>query len=224
VPSIFTSYGPIGTENIEFPLKLLNRLQGDLRHSAFAAHSNALPHTQADEPNCVAKLVFDHYGLDVHGALAPELAPSLFGWSSKPGVDHRVYIMEYLPEPSIKSKGWTRLDNLPMGLVIASGVLDEISDILKKIIERLRALNFVHGDLRPNNLMIKMANCYVIEKPVSIQVIDFEWADTLGRAYYPANLNENGGYPGKAGAQIDRFMVEKWVKEQLEFWHSPERK
>jgi hypothetical protein len=76
--------------------------------------------------------------------------------------------------------------------------------------------------------MIKMANCYVIEKPVSIKVIDFEWADTLGRAYYPQDRNENAGYPGEAGAQIglddDTFMVEKWAKEQLEVWNFPERK
>lgn len=216
MPSIFTTYGEVETEIPKLPLKLLHRLKDDARYSVFTAHSPDLPHTQENEPNCVAKLVFDHYGPEVHQALAPEFAPKLFGRSSKPGLNYCVYIMEYL-EPCVGADGWISFLNLPRAVATVARVEDQIITILEKIVKRLQNLKLVHGDLRPNNLMIKMSAPYIVANPVAIKVVDFEWADRSGVARYPENRNECAGYPGEAGGLIeqahDGFMIEKFLKE-----------
>jgi hypothetical protein len=198
VPSIFTTYGEVETEIPKLPLKLLHRLKDDACYSVFTAHSPDLPHTQENEPNCVAKLVFDHYGPEVHQALAPEFAPKLFGRSSKPGLNYRVYIMEYL-EPCVGADGWISLLGLGEGWPLLQDLKIKLSLSSKKLSNGCKNLKLVHGDLRPNNLMIKMSAPYIVANPVAIKVVDFEWADRSGVARYPENRNGCAGYPGEAG-------------------------
>jgi serine/threonine protein kinase len=196
-------------------------LLGDLRHFVFKAHAHGIPQNFAqkpDEPNCVAKLVTDHYGSEVHQALAPNFAPTFFGCSSKPSFKYSIYLMEYLQPPSHQSEGWKPLSELSREFVSSTGVEKKIFSVLREIVRRLQELNSVHGDLRPNNLMIKMRNLYAIADPVVIKVVDFEWADRVGQARYPVDRNEELGYPGEAGALIgpddDSVMVDQWVQEQ----------
>ena len=220
MPSIFTTYAPVAAPNSELTLTLLTPLLDDLSHFVFNAHAQGIPGSLAleDEPNCVAKLVAEQYGSEVHQALAPNFAPTFFGCSSKPGLNYSVYLMEYLPPPSHQCEGWMPLSNLRTGFASSGGVENKIFDVLRQIVGWLREHNYVHGDLRSNNLMIKMRNLYSIEDPVVIKVVDFEWAGRVGLARYPEDRNEEVGYPGEAGAPIgpddDREMVEQWVQKQ----------
>jgi hypothetical protein len=84
-----------------------------------------------------------------------------------------------------------------------------------KIVTLLQSLHLVHGDLRPNNLMIKVhEGGEALVQPIMVNAIDMEWAGTVGEAYYPADRNETVGYPGDAagpiGANDDQHMVQCW--------------
>ena len=139
--------------------------------------------------NCVAKLAYGQYGWEAHQSLAPEL-PKLFG-RSKSDANVVVYVMEYLPRPKHDRPGWIMLFDLADNLAAAR--LEEISQLLQAILTRLKNSGFVHGDLRPNNLMIKMAGDQIAE-PLDIKVVDFEWAGRLNEALmsrrplYPRNF------------------------------------
>ena len=49
-----------------------------------------------------------------------------------------------------------------------------------RVLDVLKEQNYVHGDLRLPNLIVK-------EK--CIKVLDFDWAGVEGDVYYPVNLN-----------------------------------
>ena len=168
----------------------------------------------------MAKLVYHHYGMAVHQALGnPEalnlLAPQLFGWSRKPGINASVYVMEYLYPPGYETEGWCTLAEVNQDKV--AKIRHLIYPVLQEIVNRLVNLGFVHGDLRPNNLMIRMKDRTNIAEPVEIKVVDFEWADKVGIARYPHNRNEDIGFPGKAGDLIgpkdDQYMIDKWKED-----------
>ena len=231
MPSIFTTFELYDHPGHEYGLRLLNPLTSDVLCSVFAAYGYKTGVTLSGSPlelNCAAKLVYRRYGVVVHQALETRspyqasqqnyqletFAPKLYGWSNKPGIDTRFYIMDYLCPPSWNSEGWLTLTAL--GLDRAAMNLAPICRVLREIVDCLIELKFVHGDLRPNNLMIKMKNSMVIVEPVQIKVVGFNWAGEVGSARYPYNLNEDLGYPGKAGELIewdhDLFMIEKWQK------------
>jgi serine/threonine protein kinase len=225
VPSIFTTFEVFGS-GVQYGLCLLCPLADDVRYSVFGAfvyNPNATSPMVPSHVNAVAKLVYRHYGTAVHQALyqpegsdpgAPTYTPILYGCSSKPGINAYVYIMEYLGPPSFSVPGWLTLAEANQDMV--AGELESIYPVLEKIVNHLSRLNFVHGDLRPNNIMIKMRNRSHLAVPVEIKVVDFEWADKVGIARYPHNRNEEIGYPGKAGDVIgkndDRDMINKWRK------------
>jgi thiamine kinase-like enzyme len=53
------------------------------------------------------------------------------------------------------------------------------------LLKHLQSLELVHGDLRPNNIMIKVKAGFEVAVPVVIKVIDFEWADVADKGRYP---------------------------------------
>ena len=180
-------------------------------------YTGVIPPSGPLAANCVAKLVYSHYGLVVHQALqAVHQAPELYGWSHKPGIQACVYIMDFLHPPSFVLPGWYTLADLCIKAMVATKV-DVIYPVLKNIVSHLSNLGLVHGDLRPNNLMIKMEDCAFIVEPVEIKVVDFEWAGNVNIACYPHNRNEKIGYPGKPGGPIGRdddlYMINKWRKD-----------
>ena len=192
-------------------------MEDDSRPSVFLVYaediqlSEGVPTDAMSSGNCVGKLAFGHYGSEVHQALAPELAPRLFGVSSKPEIGASLYIMEYLTPLTCDWEGWVTLSNLdPIFIGIEH---KDICSALDVIVERLRSLKFVHGDLRPNNLMIKMTSFFQVAKPVVIKVIDFEWANVNNKGRYPLLRNSNINYPGTPGGLIeanhDADMVSK---------------
>lgn len=165
----------------------------------------------------MAKLAFRPYGYVVHHALqAEQFAPELHGHSQKPEIGADAIVMEYLSPPTPDKSGWVTLYDLTIShyqMVFEKRV--EIHGRLRKIVSILKSLDLVHGDFRPNNLMIKVVaggNAFV--EPITVNAIDMEWAGKVGEAYYPGDRNGAVGYPGHAGGCIgaddDACMVQSW--------------
>jgi len=72
--------------------------------------------------------------------------------------------------------------------------------------------NYVHGDLRSNNIMIRTD---VMDKSVDLRVIDFDWVGEARQVRYPAERNREIWWPGEAGGPIeqdhDLKMVYSWM-------------
>ena len=155
------------------------------------------------------KLVSGHYSQQVHEHLAAKgLAPKLYGYAKVDGAP-TAYIMEYL-DPS----EW---ETLHMFMTKSSTVLShtELRKALEGIVDALRSKNYVHGDLRPNNIMIRKN---LSKQPLDLMVIDYDWAGKASEVYYPAERNpEIKGikWPGKAGGKIenghDWKLISSWL-------------
>ena len=109
--------------------------------------------------------------------------------------------MEYLAPPAYNTEGWVTLSSLTAPWI--GSKLEKICSALDTFVKHLQSLELVHGDLRPNNIMIKVQTGYEIAVPVVIKVIDFEWADAVGKGRYPLHLNTKVDYPGTPGGLIE---------------------
>ncbi|PCH42132.1 hypothetical protein WOLCODRAFT_25150 [Wolfiporia cocos MD-104 SS10] len=157
----------------------------------------------------VVKLV-KNYGSEVHRFLAGHnLAPILYGSVAAVGAP-TAYVM------SLLGKEWITLfeyrSRLPSD---ASTFTNAITAGLNKVLEVLESNDYVHGDLRDNNIMILVD---AERRPVldagqaQLRVIDFDWA---GEVRYPARRSDFiEGWPGRAGELIeaghDRQLVKSW--------------
>lgn len=154
--------------------------------------------------NCVAKVIYDNYGEEVHKALQPKFAPLLYGYSSRPGTDVRVFVVEKL-----LPGGWFTLSNLTVPHILDN--FKPICQVLNEITTALKVQGLVHGNLHADNLMIKMADIFHIARPVEIKAVNFERAGTFGTARYPLH------YPGKSGDIIgqddDQTAVDEWIEK-----------
>ncbi|KDR64861.1 hypothetical protein GALMADRAFT_149228 [Galerina marginata CBS 339.88] len=171
----------------------------------------------ATPADCMVKLTFRPYGSDVHKILhAADLAPKLVGASNIPALGATATVMVNLPPPTEDADGWMTLHDLFR--VSPELVLNHQDAIFKKlelIVEVLKKQKVVHGDLRANNIMIKVSyKGKGIAEPVEVNVVDMEWSGGVGFAYYPADRNEKVGYPGEAGGVIgvedDIIMIKMW--------------
>ncbi|KDR65387.1 hypothetical protein GALMADRAFT_148731 [Galerina marginata CBS 339.88] len=169
--------------------------------------------------NCMVKLTFRPYGSDVHKILhAADLAPKLVGASNIPALEATATVMARLLPPAKDADGWMTLHDLFR--VSPELVLNHQDAIFKKlelIVEVLKKQKVVHGDLRANNIMIKVSyKGKGIAEPVEVNVVDMEWSGGVGFAYYPADRNEKVGYPGEAGGLIgvedDMTMIKMWKR------------
>lgn len=71
------------------------------------------------------------------------------------------------------------------GSMLNSPVSAEVKTALKTAVEVMHAKNFVHGDLRPQNIP-------VVDNKVCL--LDFDWAGNEGTARYPKVLNIRTAY------------------------------
>jgi len=162
----------------------------------------------------MVKLAFRPYGYEVHTALQSKgFAPKLLGRSQKQEIGADAIVMHYLSPPTANEPGWVTLHDLAFALVFQerAGIYEK----LMEIVSLLKGLNLVHGDLRPNNLMIKVAEGGgALVQPITVNAIDMEWAGRVSEAYYPADRNETVGYPGDAAGPIraddDCHMIQCW--------------
>ena len=128
----------------------------------------------------VVKLVSRSYSQQVHEHLAAKgLAPKLYGYAKVDGAP-TAYVMEYL-DPS----EWKTLHRF---MNASSTVLSrtELRKALEGIVRALKSKNHVHGDLRPNNIMIHKD---LLKQPLGLMVVDYDWAGETSKVYYPAEWN-----------------------------------
>ena len=112
----------------------------------------------------------DHYGEAVHKYLAEAgFAPKLIQCDLLPGGWYAV-VMEKLNGDSILTTAVSECD---------------IKHSLRAAVDLMHRKNYVHGDLRPQNLLI-------VDR--SVHILDFDWADTENTATYPPELNENSAW------------------------------
>lgn len=119
--------------------------------------------------------------------------------------------MENLPPPTQQAPGWLPLGDL--ALEVAPDLLGPICDSIMAFLDELKTQNIVHGNLRPDNIMVGMENSHALKKPVRIKVVDYEWAGIYGEACYPLDREEEGyeGRPGDfIGPQDDIQMYKNW--------------
>jgi len=157
----------------------------------------------------VVKLVSRSYSQQVHEHLAAKgLAPKLYGYAKVDGAP-TAYVMEYL-DPS----EWETLHRF---MNASSTVLSrtELRKALEDIVRALKSKNYVHGDLRPNNIVIRKD---LSKQPLDLKVIDYDWAGEASKVYYPAERNpEIAGikWPGEAGGKIenghDWKLISSWL-------------
>ena len=159
----------------------------------------------------VVKLVPRSYSVKVHRYMADkELAPKLYGYAEVEGT-LTAYVMEYL-DPS----AWQTLHQWykPESPKSKIKYPPELQTALDNIIETLRSENYVHGDLRTNNIMIRTD---VTGNSVDLKVIDFDWAGEAGQVCYPTERNREIEWPGEAGEPImdghDSEMVSSWMAQ-----------
>jgi serine/threonine protein kinase len=169
------------------------------------------------------------YGVAVHQYLAEnDMAPKLYGVTAPTpeqfkdlgGLEHYIH-MEYLPPPSGTKPGWISLHDLGFEYpTVAEANKVQILESVSTIARKLQEKNFVHGDFRPNNLLIyvKISPSCTLElndddKPY-VKAIDFDWSGVGGKVYYPISLNQEVKWPGDDGmcmrAGDDDRMVDYW--------------
>jgi RIO1 family len=136
------------------------------------------------------------YDPDVHRALADEgLAPKLYDVQYDTGLT--MIIMEYLED----ARPWTDQDRADPAK----------KKQLRAIQEVLATNGFVHGDLRPPNILAKDCKVYVV---------DFDWAGKDGAVRYPVYLNPDSNWhpEAKLGECIqrhhDEFMIDALLGEK----------
>ncbi|RXW12155.1 hypothetical protein EST38_g13699 [Candolleomyces aberdarensis] len=197
----------------EAALKFTSRLPGI--QPIFLAHMTIPPTTTAssDTTLFLAKLPRT-YGENVHHYLhARGFAPELLAFSKQPEIP-TIYVMEYLEWP------WSTLTNfIQLKPSIFVHRAQNIYAEMKKIIQCLKNGGFVHGDLRPNNIMINSATVEDKEEDPQIKLVDFDWSGIAGVATYPGQRNATELWPGEAGCAIgandDNELFEIWWHNRL---------
>ncbi|KAG8948546.1 hypothetical protein FRC00_008564 [Tulasnella sp. 408] len=170
--------------------------------------------TSAGYPDLLAKFAVNHpYGADVQTLLHKAgLAPRYYGRIEHDG-NLTGHVMDYLPPPSEDSSGWITLHDFAKEKDFRRAS-ESIGNALDTIISLLREGNVVHGDLRSNNIMIRVNSKRFAEEPVSLHVVDFDWAGKAGDSdvRYPLTLNSQIVWPGESGSPILQDHDDKMVK------------
>lgn len=149
------------------------------------------------------------YGAEVHQLLAKEgFAPKLHGSSSSPGAP-TAYVMDYLSPPTNTEPGWITL-SLFFKSPGATEYLKPIGTTLNLILDFMADADMMHGDFRPNNIMVQVFKMQRSYTPVcsregqgaNLKVFDFDWAGKSGSVSYPLQRNEEITWPAAPWATI----------------------
>ncbi|CAG8601484.1 12629_t:CDS:2, partial [Acaulospora colombiana] len=191
-----------------FHLKFTKRVPGshpdaNLLFLATMAPSSSI---QPEKKVFVKILAGDRYGTIAQQKMADAgYAPMLYGVAKVKGAP-TAYIMEYLsPE-----QGWR---NVHEYVAKSRGglSLSDFDDLHKAMTEA----NVVHGDLRPNNIMVRETDNDGFE----FKMIDFDSSGLSGEVEYPLLRNRNIPWPDEAGKPIllghDRTMLRRSFDELL---------
>eukprot|EP01118_Nematostelium_gracile_P002379 TRINITY_DN12607_c0_g1_i1.p1 TRINITY_DN12607_c0_g1~~TRINITY_DN12607_c0_g1_i1.p1 ORF type:complete len:126 (-),score=31.39 TRINITY_DN12607_c0_g1_i1:68-445(-) len=74
------------------------------------------------------------------------------------------------------------LDNFRTGEdLLPSNIKESVLKNLRDAIQKMHDSGYVHGDLRPTNIMWNSDG--------EVRIIDFDWAGNIGEATYPSTIN-----------------------------------
>ncbi|KIO20236.1 hypothetical protein M407DRAFT_245877 [Tulasnella calospora MUT 4182] len=142
----------------------------------------------------------------------------LYGQSSLEGAP-TAYIMEYLSPPTDTASGWVTLFEFFKRKDLVTRNSSAIRVALDRILTVMEEANMVHGDLRPNNIMVEVGPDKTPvrsgeEQSVNLRVVDFDWAGESDKVCYPLQRNEAITWPGDAAMSIrrghDRDLIDNW--------------
>ncbi|KAG9222008.1 hypothetical protein PTI98_008983 [Pleurotus ostreatus] len=193
-----TSY-PCGGNSVEFVYEdiLVNR-SASLKLPAkavFKAKTTSL----SDQRSIVVKFV-RRYGGQVHRVLhAVNLAPELLydGTDDPNAVDFGGLRMVVMAWVSGTTFGEHR------------GPKDRLQDLLNEALKTLGRDGWVHGDLRPPNVLVSSTE--------NLQIIDFDWSGRNGEARYPLTLNDTLDWANgvRRGGVITHAHDQEMVKKLI---------
>ena len=138
------------------------------------------------------------YSKDAHlVAAARDGAPTLLGYQDVLSCGWSVVVMELLEEPD-----WVS------GLKIVEKA--EQCMVREKVREHVVALHrrgFVHGDIRPQNILVKRSDTG--RDAPSVCLVDFDWAGGINQAKYPFLVNPDlgGGFKRPSGVKGGCFIT-----------------
>ncbi|KDR74836.1 hypothetical protein GALMADRAFT_249741 [Galerina marginata CBS 339.88] len=237
---------PINITNVEFPRIIpctdidemlvphrlyLGRFRNDQWQLEYYLNndSSLMAKVQSAEKYILKIICFraqEQYGKDVHSHLASKgLAPQLLRWHRRLHDGLGMAFIEYLAPPKEDQAGWLTLHDFGVDHPEqAQAEKDAIqTHIYEDILPALQEKNFVHGDLRPNNIMIhvdKHGSLVKHDGKVILKVIDFDWSGVASQVFYPFDRNSSIPWPGKTmiiTENDDHALVKTWMK----FWPEP---
>lgn len=219
-------------------------------------HSDELSKVQGEY--CV-KLIypskFESYGREVHMWLHVHgFAPALYAsYPPTPSNPASVpygrprgtpiyHYFQYLAPPTTGKPGWLTLfdyaKDYPEKAAEHKEAIKKTCDAIISLLETgSRGNNYVHGDLRPNNIMIYIDSFHdpmpnldpdaAAEKYLWLYVIDFDWAGIAKEVFYPCHRNSaEVSFPGSNMGPIevghDREFVAQWMKTWAAPSHAPQ--
>ena len=151
--------------------------------------------------DCIVKFT-ERYGESVHRYLAEqELAPKLH-FTEKIGQFTAVVMSEIKDAVDVQSY----LDT--------NGRSSGVKEQCYQIVHHLKIKNYVHGDLRPNNILVSGEG-----GAVRVRVIDFDWAGIENEQSYPSFMN-HVDIPWPEGARDGQPILhehdEYWIDKLFE--------
>lgn len=172
----------------------------------------------------VLKIARKRYGLDAHMAAAlGGIAPNIWGYRRLEGGWHAV-LMDYINVGS-GWKNYNPCDEL------------QVSTVERAYRAHVKDKNFVHGDLRPSNILVLSidVNLRVGEEQsdlkaaspgsesanegrLQICIIDWDWAGPFGETHYPLSMNvkvkrAEGAKPGELilpEHDLQQLIIPEW--------------
>ncbi|PVF95128.1 hypothetical protein CPB86DRAFT_788311 [Serendipita vermifera] len=159
-----------------------------------------------DSTEALVKVVPGSYGVAAHQIMGEQgFAPKLYGVAELEGAPP-AYVMEFLSE----HQGWVNFQEAKLHLKNEQ----QWAMLRTKTEEFLLCMKnnqLVHGDLRPNNMLIR-----VHDEGVDLRVLDWDWAGKHFEVRYPLDMNPAAGLPGDPGEWIqpqhDSSNLAKYLK------------
>lgn len=134
------------------------------------------------------------YSPDAHAFCASKgFAPALRGFERLPGGWYMV-IMDRIPGDYVNLGDFLRFTN-------DTCIWKALSDDIRRHLHKMHCANFVHGDLRDTNIMVKQTAA-----GFSVFLVDFNWSGEHGVVRYPANINTQNIWRPK-GARDGEFIT-----------------
>jgi hypothetical protein len=162
---------PIANLEFPYPLSYTCVNTSSIRHFRYLSHmddSKLLFAAETDDDEKVCIKFARHYSKDVHTFCASGgFGPTLKGFEGLPGGWHMV-VMEMIGED------YCRLMDFPPPY-------SHFDDITGKLAS-LHQANYVHGDVRNTNIMVKK------DGNQGFKLVDFDWSGRTGEVRYPMNV------------------------------------